>query len=386
MFPVLLTLIFLGVPIAFALMSTAFIFGIIRFGENTFFVFMHKVDDITGASILAAVPLFIFMGNMLEKSGTAERLFEAIHLWTQRLPGGLAVGTIAMCVIFAACSGVIGATETVVGLLATPVMLKHGYDKGLISGTVTAGGSLGAIIPPSVVVIILAAVSEMSLGDMFIGMFIPGLLMAFLYVIYIIIRCYLDPSAGPRIPSANNIMTFRAKLKLTGVALLPPLILIVSVLGSIMMGIAVPTEAAAVGAIGTVILTIVYRTFTIAIMMEAMVKTIEVTAMILIIVVGGTMFASVFLSISSFVVTTCSTDPNNPSRTNLCVSVPSSVPVNPNLYLHWCNLVIIPVNDLDLNMCASSPITHPNASKYFLGNLYKDCHVDITTSLVTLRS
>ena len=300
MFPVLLTLIFLGVPIAFALMSTAFIFGIMRFGENTFFVFMHKVDDITGASILAAVPLFIFMGNMLEKSGTAERLFEAIHLWTQRLPGGLAVGTIAMCVIFAACSGVIGATETVVGLLATPVMLRHGYDKGLISGTVTAGGSLGAIIPPSVVVIILAAVSEMSLGDMFIGMFIPGLLMAFLYVIYIITRCYLDPSAGPRIPLANNTMTFTSKLKLTSVALLPPLILIVSVLGSIMMGIAVPTEAAAVGAIGTVILTIFYRTFTVAIMLEAMVKTIEVTAMILVIVVGGTMFASVFLSSGGF--------------------------------------------------------------------------------------
>jgi tripartite ATP-independent transporter DctM subunit len=149
-------------------------------------------------------------------------------------------------------------------------------------------------------VIILAAVSEMSLGDMFIGMFIPGLLMAFLYVIYIIIRCYLDPSAGPRIPTANNTMTFRAKLKLTGVALLPPLILIVSVLGSIMMGIAVPTEAAAVGAVGTVILTIFYRTFTIAIMMEAMVKTIEITAMILIIVVGGTMFASVFLSSGGF--------------------------------------------------------------------------------------
>ena len=108
MFPVLLTLIFLGVPIAFALMSTAFVFGLIRFEENAYFVFMHKIDDITGASILAAVPLFIFMGNMLEKSGTAERLFEAIHIWTKRLPGGLAVGTIVMCVIFAACSGVIG--------------------------------------------------------------------------------------------------------------------------------------------------------------------------------------------------------------------------------------------------------------------------------------
>ena len=300
MFPVLLTLIFLGVPIAFALMSTAFVFGLIRFEENAYFVFMHKIDDITGASILAAVPLFIFMGNMLEKSGTAERLFEAIHIWTKRLPGGLAVGTIVMCVIFAACSGVIGATETVVGLLATPVMLRHGYNKELISGTITAGGSLGAIIPPSVVVIILAAVSEMSLGDMFIGMFIPGLLMAFLYILYIIVRCYLDPSSGPSIPFEEDTLTLGDKLKLTGVALFPPLILIIAVLGSIMMGVAVPTEAAAVGAIGTVFLTICYKTFSKTILMEAMLKTLEVTAMILTIVVGGTMFASVFLSSGGF--------------------------------------------------------------------------------------
>ena len=184
--PCFLTLIFLGVPIAFALMLTAFMFGIFRFGENLFFVFLHKIDDITGATILAAVPLFVFMGAILEKSGMAEKLFEAIHLWTHRLPGCLAVGNILMCVIFAACSGVIGATETVVGLLATAVMLWHGYDKALISGTITAGGSLGAIIPPpsSVVVIILAAVSEMSLGDMFIGMFIPGFFMAGLYYNY----------------------------------------------------------------------------------------------------------------------------------------------------------------------------------------------------------
>jgi tripartite ATP-independent transporter DctM subunit len=300
MFPVLLTLIFLGIPIAFALMSTALVFGLIRFSENAFFVFMHKVDDITGASVLAAVPLFVFMGNMLEKSGTAERLFEAIHLWTQRLPGGLAVGTIAMCVVFAACSGVIGATETVVGLLATPVMLRHGYDKALISGTITAGGSLGAIIPPSVVVIILSAVAEMSLGDMFIGMFIPGLLMAFLYVVYIILRCTIDPEAGPRILHPDQNIEFLAKLKMTGVALFPPLLLIIAVLGSIMMGVAVPTEAAAVGAIGTVVLTICYRTFTWSIMMEAMVKTLQITAMMLTIVVGGTMFASVFLSSGGF--------------------------------------------------------------------------------------
>ena len=165
------------------------------------------------------------MGAMLEKSGTAEKLFEAIHLWTHRLPGGLAVGTILMCVIFAACSGVIGATETVVGLLATPVMLRHGYDKALISGTITAGGSLGAIIPPSVVVIILAAVSEMSLGDMFIGMFIPGLLMAGLYILYIIITCTVNPKAGPKILHPDHNLSLSGKLKMTGTALLPPLIL-----------------------------------------------------------------------------------------------------------------------------------------------------------------
>lgn len=168
--------------------------------ENLFFIFLHKIDDITGVTILAAVPLFVFMRAMLEKSGTAEKLFEALHLWTHRLMGGVAVGTILMCVIFAVCSGVIGAKETVVGLFATPVMLRYGYDKALNSWTITAGGSLGAIIPPSVVVVILAAVSEMSLGDMFIGMFIPGLFISGLYIFCIIITCTLNPAVGPKYP------------------------------------------------------------------------------------------------------------------------------------------------------------------------------------------
>ncbi len=300
MFPVLLTLIFLGTPIAFALMSTAFVFGLMRFGDNAINVFLYKVDDIAGASVLAAVPLFIFMGAMLEKSGTAERLFEAIHLWTRRLPGGLAVGTIAMCVVFAACSGVIGATETVVGLLATPVMLRHNYNKGLISGTITAGGSLGAIIPPSVIVIILAVIAELPLGDMFIGMLIPGLLMAALYIVYIILRCSLDPEAGPRMADAGPLLSFTEKLRFTGIALFPPLLLIVAVLGSIMAGVAVPTEAAAVGAVATTILTLCYGNFSWPVMCEAMVRTLVITAMILTIVLGGTMFASVFLASGGF--------------------------------------------------------------------------------------
>ena len=157
-------------------------------------------------------------------------------------------------------------------------MLRHGYDKALISGTITAGGSLGAIIPPSVVVIILAAVSEMSLGDMFIGMFIPGLLMAGLYILYIIIICTLNPEAGPKIPHPDNTLSSRDKLRVTAKALLPPLILIIVVLGSIMIGVAVPTEAAAVGAIGTIAMTVCYKTFTLSVMFDAMIKTLSVTA------------------------------------------------------------------------------------------------------------
>lgn len=296
MFPALMTLVFLGVPVAYALMSTAFVFGLMRFGEVAVVVFLHKVDEMSGVAVLAAVPLFIYMGAMLERSGTADKLFEAIHMWTRRLPGGLGVGTIVLCMIFAACSGVIGATETVVGLLATPVMLRHGYDKALISGVITAGGSLGAIIPPSVIVIILAAIAELSLGDMFVGMFIPGVIMGLLYIAYVIVRCALDPKSAPRPPDPGFDLPVMEKLRFSATALFPPLALIALVLGSIMFGIAVPTEAAAIGAVGTTVMTMAYGKFSWGVMKEAMIRTIAVTAMILTIVIGATMFASVFLA------------------------------------------------------------------------------------------
>ena len=174
MFPALLFALFIGFPVAFAMIGVAFGFGYWAFGPSIIYQFMQKVDAMASNFVLAAVPLFIFMGAMLERAGIAERLFEAIHLWTRRLPGGLAIGTVLMCVVFAASSGVIGATETVVGLLAIPVMLKYKYDKGLISGTICAGGSLGTIIPPSVVVVLLGPVANVSIGDLMFGMLIPG--------------------------------------------------------------------------------------------------------------------------------------------------------------------------------------------------------------------
>lgn len=297
MFAPLMALIFLGVPVAFALMSVALVFGIWEFGDAAVHLFVAKVQEITSSHVLAAAPLFVFMGAMLERSGTAERLFEAIHMWTRRLPGGLAVGTIAMCVLFAASSGVVGATETVVGMLAIPVMLRYGYDKSLISGTICAGGSLGSIIPPSVLVVILSLIAEIGIGDMFAGMLFPGLMLAGCYVLYILIRCTLDPNSGPRLPPSDDDPSLVEKLRITAVALLPPVVLIFVVLGTIIAGMAVPTEAASMGAVGAVVLTVIYRNFTFAVLREAILKTISITAMILTILLGGTMFSSVFVGI-----------------------------------------------------------------------------------------
>ncbi len=297
MFPALMICIFIGFPVAFSLMGVAVAFGLYRFEFNLVHQLVAKVDDVASYYVLAAVPLFIFMGSMLERSGIAEKLFEAIHLWTRRLPGGLAVGTVLLCVVFAAASGVVGATESVVGLLAIPVMLRYAYDKGLISGTICAGGSLGTIIPPSVVVVILGPVADVSVGDLFAGMLLPGLILAALYIVYIMGRCIVRPQDGPALPPDENDPPFLQKLYVTATALVPPLVLIFAVLGTIMLGLATPTEAAAMGAIGTVIMTMIYGAFNLATLQEAFLKTLQVTAMILTILLGGTMFAGVFVAL-----------------------------------------------------------------------------------------
>ena len=296
MFPALLIALFLGFPVAFSMMGVAFFFGLIVFGDAVIFQMVQKVNDVASNFVLAAVPLFVFMGAMLERSGIAEQLFEAVHLWTRRLPGGLALGTIIMCVIFAASTGVIGATETVVGLLAIPVMMKYGYDKGLISGTICAGGSLGTIIPPSVVVVVMGPVADVSVGDLFVGMFFPGLLMAALYLVYILVRCTIDPKVAPRLPRQADEPRFVQKVRITVVALVPPLAMIFAVLGSIVLGWAAPTEAAGIGALGSVLLTLIYRSFTLGVLQEALIRTLKITCMIMVILLGGSMFAGVFVA------------------------------------------------------------------------------------------
>ncbi len=295
MLPMAFTLMFLGVQVVFSMMITALIFGLVTFGHRVIFQFVEKIEDLSSNFVFAAVPLFVFMGAMLERSGIADRLFEAIHIWTRRLPGGLALATIIMCIIFAASSGVIGATESVVGLLTIPIMLRYGYNKGLISGTICAGGSLGTIIPPSVVAVIMGPLADTSVGDLLYGMVFPGLIMAGLYLIYIFFLCTIYPESGPRIPPDPSDPPFSAKLWITTRNLIPPVFMIFAVLGSILFGWASPTEAAAIGALCSVLLTMIYRTFTLSALYAALIKTLKITSMIMAVLLAGTLFTGVFI-------------------------------------------------------------------------------------------
>ena len=296
MFPALFLLIFLGYHIAFSLAGVAMVFGFMTYGDIFIWQLVGRVETIATNYVLAAVPLFVFMGALLERSGIAERLFSAIHLWTHRLPGGLALATIIMCVIFAASTGVVGATETVVGLLAIPAMLRHHYSKELISGSICAGGSLGTIIPPSVVLIVIGPLADVSIGRLFAGAMMPGLLLSGLYLLYVLGLCLIRPSAGPVAAATENGPSFREKIAITVKALLPPALLIVAVLGSILAGVASPTEAAAVGGAGAVLLALMGGNLTWRLLGEATMKTLSITTMIMFILMAGTMFTGVFFS------------------------------------------------------------------------------------------
>ena len=293
MFPMLFVLVFLGIPVSLSLMCTAFLFGVTEFGGGLTTQFHSRIVGVSSNFILAAVPLFVFMGAMLERSGIARRLFDAVRMWLGGLPGGLALSTVVMCAIFAATSGVVGAVEIVVGLMAIPAMLEAGYRRDLAAGTVCAGGSLGTTIPPSIVIIIYASVTEMSVGDLFAGILLPALLMVGCFAAYILGRCMLQPDAGPGLAVAH--VKLSEKLWVAGTALLPAAALVFAVLGSIFLGIASPTEAAAVGSFGAIVLTIAYGEFTVTVLVDALRRTVRITSMVMLIAVGGIMFASVFI-------------------------------------------------------------------------------------------
>jgi tripartite ATP-independent transporter DctM subunit len=294
MFPALFALVFAGVPVGPALIAVSAGFGYAFFGDALGRQMFGRLVELGSGFAFAAVPAFIFMGSVLERAGIAERLFRAMQLWLGSLPGGIAVATIAMAAVFAATTGIIGAVEIVIGLMAIPAMMRQRYDKSLVAGTICAGGSLGTILPPSITAVIYGLVAQVPVGDLFAGIALPGLAMVALFVGYILLRCALSPQAGPPADPDVYAVPLGEKLKITAQALLPATALVAAVLGAILFGIASPTEAAATGAAGALLLAAAYGRLDRALAVEALAKTASVTAMILTIVFGGTLFASVF--------------------------------------------------------------------------------------------
>lgn len=290
-----LILLLLGYPVAFTLGGVSTIFGVIIFGMDFFKLMPLRIWGTMSNYVLIAVPLFVFMGVMLEKSGLAEELLETMALLFGKLKGGLAISVLMVGALLGASTGIVGATVVTMGILSLPVMLKRGYHPPAASGIIMASGTLGQIIPPSIILVLLGSVLNVPVGDLFIAAVFPGLLLVFLFFIWIVILSIINPKSVPAMPQEElNKFKGMDKLKKIINAFLLPLILIVAVLGSIFAGIASPTEAAAVGALGAAILTIVRGRFTYATLKSVMLRTTSLTSMVFMILVGAAAFGLVF--------------------------------------------------------------------------------------------
>jgi tripartite ATP-independent transporter DctM subunit len=295
MFLALTILLLIGFPVTFTLLGTALVFGLFGCGWSFFNLLPLRIWGVMTNVTLLAVPLFIFMGVMLERSGLAEELLDTMGLLFGRLRGGLAVSVVVVGALLGASTGIVGATVVTMGLLAVPTMLKRGYSKPLATGTVAASGTLGQIIPPSIVLVLIGDIVGVPVGDLFMGAVLPGILLVSLYVVYIFIAALIFPQSAPRI-CRSELEALTPKILLHKVirALFPPLSLMVAVLGSIFAGIASPTEAAAVGAVGATALTVINGKFSLKILQQVMHSTTELTCMVFIILVGAAAFGLVF--------------------------------------------------------------------------------------------
>lgn len=295
MFLALTILLMAGFPVTFTLMGTAMCFGLIGFGWSFFDLLPLRIWGVMTNVTLIAVPLFVFMGVMLERSGLAEELLDTMGVLFGRLRGGLAISVVVVGALLGASTGIVGATVVTMGLLAVPTMLRRGYQKELATGTVSASGTLGQIIPPSIVLVLIGDIVGVSVGDLFMGAVLPGMLLVGLFVFYIAIASWVKPSWAPAIPKAElDAISPGQMAARVGRALFPPLFLMVAVLGSIFAGIASPTEAAAVGAVGATLLTLANRKFSMKILREVMQTTVRLTCMVFIILCGAALFGLVF--------------------------------------------------------------------------------------------
>ena len=290
----LLTGIFVGFPIAFTLIILGFVFGYIGFGKLVFYLMYFQTLGLMKEETLAAVPLFVFMGHMLEQAGLMERLFKAFQFIFARVRGSLYLGVLLTATVFATATGIIGASVTVIGLLAAPEMMKSRYNTAMSAGVITAGGCLGILIPPSVMLVILGPVLGVSVVQLFMAAIVPGLLLSSLFVGYTLIRCYINPELGPRLPADQWPTSYGEIFKEFFSGILPLGVIIFACLGSIIGGLATPTEGAAMAATGSVILTACYGRLNWTNLKGAGLKTLQTSSMILFLAVASNIYGSVF--------------------------------------------------------------------------------------------
>jgi tripartite ATP-independent transporter DctM subunit len=291
---VLLGAIFIGVPISFTLLFLALVFGYFGMGGTVFDLAYFQIIGLMKEELLAAVPLFVFMGFITEQAGLMERLFTAFRLLLAPVRGALYLVVILTSTVFAMATGIVGAAVTVLGIMASPIMIKSGYDGKLSSGTITAGGTLGILIPPSVMLVVMGPVLGVSVADLYAAAFGPGFLLAGLYIVYLMARAFYNPKLGPPIPLEERVHSLPVMLREVAIGTLPLLGLITATLGSILAGLATPTEAAGVGAAGALILMVAYGRFTWPGLQRALHATMATSSMVLLLAVTSNIFGAVF--------------------------------------------------------------------------------------------
>jgi len=291
---VMLFAIFIGFPISFTLIFLGFVFGYLGFGPLVFYLMTLQFSMVMTEQALAAVPLFVFMGIMMEQAGLMERLFSSVQLMLARVRGSLYYAVLFVSVIFAAATGIVGASVTILGIMASKSMNKSGYDVRLAAGTITAGGTLGILIPPSIMLVVMGPIMEIPVTDLFAAAIIPGILLALLYAGYTTIRCWQNPSLGPVLPEEMRATSMKQVWVEFFLGLVPPAALVFAALGSILFGFATPTEAAGCGAMGALLLALAYKKLSFSKLQDALVKTLEITALIMVLVAASNFFGSVF--------------------------------------------------------------------------------------------
>ena len=277
------------------MLGSGLIVGLLGGGPSFIHTLLMRTYGVMEHYELVAIPLFVYMGVMLSRSGSAERLFSAFHVALGGLRGGLAITTVVICTIMAAATGIVGASVVAMGLLALPAMLKRGYSPALSCGAVCAGGTLGILIPPSVMLVVYGPMAGLSVGKLFMGAVFPGLLLSLLYIFYIATRCFFSPELGPPLPKSERDVGSAQKIWFIVTSLIPTLFVILAVMGSIFFGVAAPTEAAAMGALAAILLAVMYKKLTWPTLKQATFDSLKVVAMIMWTVIGAFVFTGAFM-------------------------------------------------------------------------------------------